>query len=277
MILTKVPEYPRPHDFQLNFGMGLEAAVNNETTIVPIIQYDEELGVINSYKSNPQNSSFAEYAGSSCYPQSRINKVYAQFDFNMSKEALETDKVHVTKFATMEIYDSFKNAELAVDEVSTLNLNDILELQNDATDRYTYPLFNGVDMKTSKTSSNNLPANEEGLTTDAQIEGVTFQIGKYYDCLSHYTNRKKLSAITSGLKWHTLTKTNPHKSIRVQQHPSTKYMNPYAFLGLLIYYPHNDQLYQYGKPGDTTDVTHLEVTAKYRYQEFNHEFNHASQ
>ncbi len=279
MIMTKVPQHPRPHNFALTFALGLESAVQNRATIVPIVVYHEGLGVINSYKSNPQNASFAEYAGAKCYPTSRVNNFFCEAIFSLSKEALETDKIHHLRFGTNQIFTSFMDGQLAEDEVSGLDLNEILELTNESTDRSTFPLFNNVTMKTYMSNATlDLEVAQEGLTTDLEIEGVTFSEDQYYDCLHYLTNGNKLKTIQSGLKWHTLTRQHPQMSIRWNQHPQTKYMNPYTFNGVFITLPSiGNSFNQIGKAGDTTDINHLEVSFRYRYNEFNHEFNHSLQ
>ncbi len=277
--MTKVPEYPRPHEDTVHFAIGVESAIANEATIIPILNYDEGLGVINTYKSNPQNAGFLEYAGPNCYPTSTINSIFCEMEVSLSKEALETDKVHALKFATMKIHTAFLDGSQAEDEVSGLDLFEILELQSETTDRQVFPLYNNVSMKTYKTGALNLGADQDGLTTDLKIEGITFLPDDYYDCLHYYTNGHKLASMQSGLQWHTLTRQHPVKRLRFSQESGTKYMNPYAFLGVMIYVPQNDMqtVSQYGKTGDTTDVGHFEVSFKYRFNEWNHEFNHALQ
>ncbi len=276
--MSKVPEYPRPHNMTGSWAHGIESAVVNDTTILPLITYDEGLGVINSYKSNPQNASFVEVNTDHCYPTSTINKIFCEVQFQLSKEALETDKVHVASFATMMIHTSFMDGQLAEDEVSGLDLNEILKLQNEATDRQTYPLFNNVGMKTFKSNATlDLPAETPGLTTDLEIEGVAFNNAIYYNALAYLTNGNKLKSISDGLRWHHLTKDRPSMTLRFHQNSQTKFMNPYTFLGLMISVPQNSSPHQWGKPGDTSDVNHIEVSYRYRYNEWNHEFNHSLQ
>ncbi len=276
--MTKVPEHSRPHQDETSWAHTVEQTTVQNSTIYPIIRYDEGLGVISAYESNPQNAAFLEYNGSSCYPTSTIHKIFCEGQFNLSKEFLETDKGHILRFATMKIYTSFMDGQLAEDELSGLDLNEILELQNESTDRQTMALYNAVNMRSYKAGGLNLGADEAGLTTDVKIEAVAFNENQYYDCLHYLTNGKKLVTIQSGLRWHTLTRNNPHKTIRFTQEPSTKYMNPYTFLGVLIHVPLNNSTYQFGKAGDTTvDTNALEVVFRTRYNEFNHEFNHSLQ
>ncbi len=276
--MSKVPEWPRPHNYFGSFGMGLDTAVANEHTLIPLITYDEGLGAINSYKSCPQNAGFAEYSGAKCYPTSRINNIFAKFTFQLSKEAIETDKVQHLQFWTSIIHTAFNEGAQALDEISTLDLNEICELQSETTDRQTFPLYNAIDMKDGKSNAYlDLEVGQEGLDTDLEIEGIAFQRNKWYDCLHYFTNGDKLRAIATPLKMHTLTRHHTHEDVYVSQQSNTKYMNPYAGLFLLVSMPKTAFNGQLGKATDTTDVLHMQCDYSYRYNEHNHEFDHSLQ
>ncbi len=277
MRMMKVPEYPRPHEMTNNFSIPVESAGARATTIYPLITQDEGLGAMSAYESNPANASFVEINSAHCFPTSRINKIFAKLEVSMSKVMLETDKRHIVKFRTALIHTSFMDGELALDEISTLDLNEILELQNEQTDRQTFPLYNAVDLHDYKANSRlDLSAEQLGLTADLEIEGVAFTQDDYYDCLHYFTNGAKLRTICTPLQTHVLTRQNPQKTIFFNQQSNTKYMNPYAFLGILIDVPSNANAQQYGELADDTvetGVLHFNITT--RYNEFNHEFNHA--
>lgn len=276
--MSKVPEWPRPHNYDGSFAMGVETAIANDATIIPIISYDEGLGVINSYKSCPQNAGFAEYAGGKCYPTSRINNIFFKMTATLTKSALETDKIHALAFQTSVFHTSFDEGGQALDEKSTLDLNEIMELQVETTDRQCFPLYNAVKLKSGTSNALlDLETGQEGLTTDLEIEGVAFSENKWFDCLQYYTNGNKMRTIATPLKNHILTRQHPTKTIFVRQQSNTKYMNPYAFLGLFIRTPKNITTSQFGKAGETTDVDHIQYNWRYRYNEHNHEFDHSLQ
>ncbi len=277
MHMTKVPEYPRPHHWKSTFSIPIESAADTKATIFPLITYDEGLGAMSAYESNPTNSSFVEANTDHCFPTSRISRIFAELTVSMSKIMLETDKVPAVTFATATIHTAFNEGSQALDEVSTLDLNEILELQSEATDRQTYPLYNAIDLKDYKTNGKlDMPAETLGLDTDLELEGVTFKQDDYYDALHYYTNGHKLRNICTGLQWHTLTRNRPIKKIYFNQQSNTKFMNPYAFLGALIHVPQMIDNEQYGEVGDTTvDTCVLHFSMHYRYNEFNHEFNHS--
>ncbi len=278
MHMTKVPEWPRPHEWQYNFAIPIEATSSTPfATMCPIITYDEGLGAMSAYESNPTNAAFVEAGTDHCFPTSKVNRVFSELKVQMSKVMLETDKVHAVRFATSEIHVAFDEGSQAKDEVSTLDLNEIMELQTESTDRQTFPIYNTTDLKDFKINAGlDMPAEQLGLDTDLEIEGVTFNVDDYYDCLAYYTNGHKLRSTMTQLKWHTLTRNRPTKIIQFHQQSNTKFLNPYTFLAGLIYVPTIAQIDQYGKPGDTTiDTCTLEFTFHTRYNEFNHEFNHS--
>ncbi len=163
-MLMKTKWYARPHNMTINWGHGLETGAANEATIIPITMYDEGLGSPTAYEANPEHASFVEAGEPNCFPESRINLIQAQLTVMMSKAALETDKLHNLTFGYMPIFTTFDD-QIANDEVSGLNIGEILELQTESTDRQAFPLFNAVDMLAGvKAAVDTLATNVPGLT-----------------------------------------------------------------------------------------------------------------
>lgn len=271
--LVKTKIYPRPHQVNLAYAHGLETGVNNEATIIPIARYDEGLGSPSSYSANPQNASFAKYDGSNCYPESKVDSINVELNFALTKGALETDKLPAIRCAYMVIATSFLDDLEATDELTTSQVEDLLELQHNTTDRWTAPLFNGVDMPAFAGTLQNLGAGEDGLTTDQKLEGVTFSPNAYYQALQFYTNAPKIRKTQFGLKWFTLTRNHPVKKIRIHIKSKAKYMNPYTFLGVMTYVPASDSIYQYAPASDTTNINHVYVSCAGRYNEWNEKYD----
>ncbi len=163
-MLMKTKWYARPHNESIAWGHGCETAVANQATIIPITMYDEGLGAPSSYAANPEHASFAEAGMPNCYPNSRINVIRAKLTVQLSKAAIQTDKVVALRYAYMPIFTTFD--DIAVnDEVSGLDIGELLELQRETTDRQTYPLFNTVDMLAGTGAAVGLlDANVPGLT-----------------------------------------------------------------------------------------------------------------
>ncbi len=162
-ILRKQKWYPRPHDFGIKFGLGLEPAVVNSDTIIPLVIHDEAQGNPALYNAHPEHASFAEYLGPNCYTDSVINTVFVEITMAMTKGAIETDKVPAIKLEYMPIFTTFDDITVN-DEVSGLDIGEILELQREATDRQSYPLYNAVKMKAGTGAATTLHADVPGLT-----------------------------------------------------------------------------------------------------------------
>lgn len=270
--LMKSKWFPRPHNYTINFGMGLETGVANQATIIPVIMHDEGLGDPTSYEANPENASFAEAPEPNCYPESRVNKVFVQLRVFLTKDALETDKVKQVRFCYMPIFTSFKEDLTAIDELTANEVQDLLELQSESTDRQTYPLWTGVDMPIPYVTPT-LPTNVPGLTTDQTIEGVTFGYEAFYDALQYYTNRGKLKQCQRGLKWVTLTPEHSFVTLRFAIDSKVKRINEYAFMGIFIGLPPAGTRFQNHVAADTTNITHLGVFSEIRFNEWNEHFN----
>ncbi len=163
-MLMKTTWYPRPHNMITDWGYGLETAVANADTIVPITMYDEGLGAPSAYEANPEHASFVEAAEANCFPDSRINMVVAELTMSLTKAALETDKIHNVKYYFQPVFTTFDDIT-ALDEISTLDIGELLELQREGTDRQSYPLYNAIDMVAGSVGTTTvMPANLPGLT-----------------------------------------------------------------------------------------------------------------
>ncbi len=273
IMFMKSKWYPRPHDSQVTFGFGLETAVQNQATIIPILMHDEGLGAPTAYEAHPENAAFVEAGEPNCFPQSRINLIQADLEFNLTKSCLVTDDIEAVKVGFMPIFMAFIEDYTAIDELTALETQDVLEMQTESTDNQGFPLWNGVDMKVPKAGSNLLPANIPGLTATQAVEGITFSHGEYYDMLHFLTNGGKLKRVQGGLKWITLTRNRSTRKIRIRLRGKVKAMNKFTFFGVMcLCLPVASQL-QFANAGDTTDLTHVQCSVRYRYNEWNEHFN----
>ncbi len=161
--LEKTKNYPRPHAFTAVWGYGLESAAANRATIWPVTMYDEAMGDPKLLQAHPEHASFVVAQEPNCYPESLIDSIITSFTVSLTKAALETDKIHALRFATMPIFTTFDDLT-AIDELTSTEIQDVLEMQSESTDRQAFPLFNTVDMAVPITGSANLAANVPGLT-----------------------------------------------------------------------------------------------------------------
>jgi len=270
-MLMREKWYPRPHHKEYSITTTLESAAVNDTCIFPIINYDEGLGSASAYEANPGHASFVEASQPNCFPDSFINQVGSTLSFNMTKGAIETDKLQAIRCGFMMINMSFLEDYTALDEISTLDISEVLELQTEATDRQGYPLWNTVDMVEKFTGSANVPTGTPGLS--GIIEAVAWNTLNYYDNLHFFTTAGKLKHVQRGMKWFTLTQARPQRQFKIFVGGKSKRMTPYSFTGLLVTVPPGNTKEQYHVDSETTVIPHVAIDFKYRYSEWNGHFN----
>lgn len=269
--LVKKKIYPRPHESITSWTMGMEIA-NEKATGHPILRYDEGLGAASAYEANPENAAFTEVDGSACFPESRIDFILARLSVSLTKGCLETDKIHTVRFGILPISLAFEDYT-AVDELSSIEIQDILELVTESTDRQGMFLYTGTDMGEQFTDSALMNTNEPGLTVDTTLEGIAFSLDDYYDALHYQTTSQKLKSVQGGLKWFTLSRQRNHMDIKIRLRSKVKFMNPHAFQGLIVVLPQVGTHEQYAVAGDTTVIPHLNCTLHTRFNEWNQEFD----
>ncbi len=272
VMLMRTRWYPRPHDMRHSWFMSMEVA-NQDATNYPIAMYDEGLGNPGSYNANPEHASFAETGGPNVYPESRINLMVSQFDVSLTKGTLVTDNIDTVRFGYMPIFMAFKEDYIAIDELSSTETQDVLDMQTESTDRQGYPGWNNTKMTEKYSNSSLLDAAVPGLTTTQKLEGVTFSAANYYDALHYMTIQGKLKMIQGGLKWIVLTRDRPHVKIKMRLRGKTKRANPYMYFGCLFNLPQVDTAQQFAVSGDTTAISHLSINAHTRYNEWQQGFD----
>lgn len=263
--------YPRIHNQQLSWTHGLESGVNDASTIVPIVAHDEAVAA-STIKTHPENASFAEYAAANCMPESRIDIVNCDLTFNLTKAFLETDKLHMCKIGYQVYHTSFED-QAAVDELSGTTIATVLELAQESSDRQAFPLYNDIKMDAKFTGSSTLHADQFGLTASQLLEAVTFNLDTYYDALHFMTINKKLKTCQSGIKWFTLTRQHPMRSFPIKLPDKSKAINEFTFFGVHVVIPPFGHHMQYHVVADSTDIQHVSVNLRYRYNEWNRNFN----
>ncbi len=162
--LMKTRWYPRPHNYDLQYAHGLESAVANQHTIIPLVMNDEGLGAPTAYEAHPENAAFVEAAEPNCFTNSRVDFVVADLTFSLTKAFEATDSLVALRIGFMPIFMSFIGDYTAIDELSTAEIQDVLEMQTESTDNQGFPLYNNVDMKITTAALAVLPANVPGLT-----------------------------------------------------------------------------------------------------------------
>jgi hypothetical protein len=266
-------EYPNVHNMMHKFLLTADGGTSGRlATIIPCIMQDEGLGAPSSKNTHPENASFSVDTSPNCYPDSKVNFARCDIDLSLTKGAWNTDNTEVLKAFVFPIYTAFLENLTAKDEVTANEVEDILELQHETTDRQTYPLWNGTDL-TADGTKGDLASSVPGLTTDQSIEGVDLNLNTIYNALQYYTNggvvRKSIGKIR-GIN--ISRKRNVRMSFRLKS--KSKRMNPYTFWGIAIILPNETAYEQQVHNGDLTAIDHLIVRSTCRYNEWNENFDH---
>ncbi len=270
-MLIRKTIYPRPHNDTQQITFDVSNAIKNTATN-PLIHYDEGLGDPASYQSHPEHSSFAEYAGSNCYPDSHVNRMTAFVTVSISKVGRETDKLQNLRIAFIPLYFAFKEDYEAIDELSTLEVQDVAYVQKESTDRQGGPLFSGTDFAGAELL---LGADTPFLTTDTKFEGINVNLDNFYDMMNYGTIAGKLKKCMGPITWKTVSYRSPIiYNLPSQVNGKVKFMNPYTFCGLMVHCPNLDEARQLGATSEITAIQHLHVKFTTRYLEWNENFDH---
>lgn len=267
--LVKKKIYPRVHENELKFELNADSASGLTATNVPIVMQDEGLGDPNSAYTNPESASFAEYQGPNCYPDSRVNYARLNCEISLTKGAWNTDNVEVLKIGIIPVYMNFLENYTALNEVTSEEVEDILEMSHETTDRQGYPTWNGNKVGGDKLQTG---AAVPGLTTNTNLEAITFDVNKFYDALQYYTNGRKVNKSIGRIKWLYVSRRRTLR-VAVKLKSMAKRMNPYAYFGCIFVLPKENEFNQTTKNGDLTSISHVMVKASYRYNEWNENFN----
>ncbi len=273
--LRKQTWFPQPHDVSGGCTFEFDDATL-DSTIVPIAFYDEGMGAPSAQETNPENAAFAVPTDKvNCFVGSTINQVSVEFRFNLTSKFFD-DNLAGLRFATMPIHMAFINDYTAIDELTNVEVQDILEMQTETTDNQGGPLYvAGTDLPEKVSGSAVFDSNTPFLDTDAGLEAVAFDINGYYDALQFLTIREKLMKTSSGLQWHVLNANRPNMKYRLHIKPNVKAMNLHTYFGLLLHCPIQGTIEQIGVV--TRDITaatqYMDCDWIIRYNEWNPEYN----
>ncbi len=279
-------QYPLPHNFSYDFGLGCEDETKNSMLMTLIRQTESAQGV-DEIEVNPRNAAFLEETGPSIAQGSIVPKINFSFQAFIPKTAgYGTDtSVKIPKLILnyMPIYTSFLDSLTAEDSLSTDNIEEILELQHTTATKDVEPLHTGTDLFSSATSGNGShPLNtvhmsetfaSYSLTTDAKLESVAFSKENLYNALHYYTNKGMLSKVIGPMKSAYVSFDRPfgyHSNNFTN--PSVKRGNDYTFCGMLFHLEQAGSTQQPLLASEVTNIEHLHISAKIRFDEWNPNF-----
>ena len=269
-------QYPLIHKFKFAFGLSAEDT-DKASTIVPFIISDEALVDYELVKVHPNNADFtiAEYPN--------VCKGSKVTDLQINWKAFippDDTEISLLSFDELNIHTNFLRRLDATDELTGNDIETLIELTHETTDKQVYPLWNGTKLFEGHLIQD-YHANVPGLTTDQQPEGVAFDKDTYFKAMHYYTNKEMLKQVTSSMRTHTISEPAvPHgRAITggsIRGVPSVcKAIEEYTFFGKLFSVPQVGSRFQYHKASQTTAKEHLTVIGEVTFYERNNGFNFA--
>lgn len=262
-------EWPRPHNIGGNFSLNLEDETKN-STIIPIFLGDQAYVDPQNVDTNPKNANFGVGIQTNMYPDSIIPKINFSFSARMTKGAIETDALRSIVFHWMPIYTAFLDSLEAEDEVTTDQVEDIIEMNHETTDKQAYPLWSGIDLS----EASNLPSDVPALTTNQVHESVAFSLENFYDAMHYYTNKNMLKKAVGQMHVQRVYRDRPYSYHSNNfTNPRCKRINPYTFCGVLFHVQQASQVGQDCIASEVTNIPHLHIKYKLRWDQWNIGFN----
>lgn len=245
-----------------------------DATIFTLFRSSEVVTGVEAIEVNPTNGNFSEDSGPLVAMNSIIPKLTINMKVTMTKSATETDKLRAVKFKWMPIYSAFLDSLEAEDTKTAVQIEDILELQHDTTNKDTYPLFSTTKLSIGPQPMSDINSTEVfgdyGLTTNSTLESVAFDEELLWDSLKYYTNAAKLRKQIGKVHAVTITRDRPYEYFSNNfTYPAVKRANPYTFCGILMWVPQVGSIGQFQTAGETSAVDHLYVNMSVRFSEWN--------
>ncbi len=271
-------DFPLKHYVSYNFGLQAEDETKN-STICTLFRYTDLAVAPFNIDVHPNDANYAEDQGAIIHYDSIIPKVNLKIMATLTKGAIETDKVRSIILNWMPIYTAFVDSLDSEDEKTGNDIEGLIELQHDTTNKDVYPLFAGPKLTDGSAHPlSTVPLSEAlgdvGLTTTAVLESVAFDKTAYFSAMRYYTNKGMLKKVTGRMKSILVTRDRPYiyTSSNFTQ-PMVKRGNPYTFCGILFHLPQGGSVDQTFRAGDTTAISHLNITMQANFSEWNNNFD----
>ncbi len=246
---------PLHHRFNYNVGLGCASVAENTTLMSLVRNYKTVVGPDAMYTQYKHPSWSGDETGAVCNPMSLLDKFKGGIEFNLTKVAIETDKMTALRFCWFPIWFSFDNLLDVADDVTSTTVATLLGVTKDATEEDVIPTFSGTDTSLAGLGENNHPTsninlNAEvgtthlGLTTDGKMEGTDFVYDNLATALRLYTNRKALSASIGTIRQEILTdkRTRIYRKLPFFIPKQVQRIVPYSYFGICTYvYKENDK------------------------------------
>ncbi len=279
----KLNDFPLPHKFAY-WGSLSAKSVNEAAVMLTLIRSSESQTAIEAVEVNPIHTNFAEETGPTIALGSIVEKWKCSMDFQLSKNAIETDKVRNLLVHWMPIYSAFREDLEAKDDKSDTEIEDILFLTRNDSTKTVLPT-----MGTDKVLSGGLqPLNtvndtevfgDYGLTTNNILETVRFLSETYRDAMRFFSNRGLLKKLTGRIHVHRLSRDkNIHIKFPMFVNPRVKRGNPYMFCAVLIWLEQGNTTTSHNQIVSASELTvvslgHVNFVVRCEWDEWNPQYD----
>ncbi len=276
-------EYPMVHQFEYHFGLSLENTAK-AGTICPILAATESGLAPEDMIVNPSHTLFSEDTGTEIFMGSIVPRISVNihaFLTNTHQNLYENQII----LKWYPLYTAFLESLDAEDIKTASQVEDILELAHGTGSKAVKPQYNGTDLyETAASGRGSFPLTTKmrtqafadvGLTTDAKLEGVNLDTGLLYDALSYYSNGGMVSKVKGKTNTVRLEKNRGSYNYYSNNftNPMVKRGNSYTFCGIQFYLPQADDASQSALSSEMTDINHVQIAMRVRYDEWHSSFD----
>lgn len=274
-------DWPLPHEHVMEFGFSLyggHSPLLNQT-IIPLFNHDDEvIATPSTRETNPRNTNFGEQANLGTLRNSIIPRLRFHMSCNLTKHAIETDKVRNASLMLQPIYGAFRETWDAKDFKTDLDVKETIELTFATATEEVYPIFNGTDLPAL--TGGIFPPTQLGLTTDLKPEATTIDFNNLAYAQRYYSTKGLLNKVLGNRMWFNISRDKPlifdwNRFVN----PTVKRSNPYMFCGMIMYAPDEYNHRSIITSGELTDPTatasacHMKFMMNWGFHEWNNQFD----
>ncbi len=180
------------HHFVYNHTFDVVTETKNDT-ILTLVRTSDDVDNPSTTKVNPNANNYDEVdAGPLIHHNSIVDKLSIHTIYTLTELCTETDKIHALMIHEAMIMGCFSDDWDPLDDKTNLEVEDIVRVTFDTTNRDVTPKFsavnlvNGVQPVSDVTQAEGFAA--YNLSVDTLIEAVNFDPDVYFDSKRQYTN-----------------------------------------------------------------------------------------
>ncbi len=197
-------DYPLHHHFFYNHTYDITLETKNDTIMTLLHTSDAEIKP-SSTKVNPNHATFDDVdLGANINQGSIVDKIKIHTIHTLTELATETDKIHSLMLHQAIVGGCFADDWDAIDDRSSLEVEDIVRLTFDTTNRDVTPKFSGTDLVNGVQPVSDTTMAETAttynLTTDLKMEAVNFDPDVYFNSKRHFDNGGAVNKVMPRLR-----------------------------------------------------------------------------